>query len=184
MTTKTAKLPEIQSINYFIDNQWEELNRHNLHGTVIETVTCTDENMRNLHDSQHDNILYGEVYRYSKYVPETNNKTELVMNGQKLEFNCSSGIENNGNGDYFDTTPNDSSCESMGETALCKLAYMLINGYPKCYDDIGNYMIDWSMDLPWTEKQRVISQNHMKAHKHFSVIFDEFNKQFPNCELI
>jgi len=110
--------------------------------------------------------------------------TKLVLNGQELEFNCSSKVENNENGDYLDTIPNDSSYESMGETALCKLVYMLINGYPTCYNDIGDYMVDWYMDLPWTETERAISQNHIRNHKYFDVVFAEFHKQFPNCGLI
>lgn len=63
---------EIKSAVWFAENLWNELNRFNGSGILVETVTCTEENMFNLHDSQYsEKSKYGEIYRYSLCLDES-----------------------------------------------------------------------------------------------------------------
>lgn len=110
--------------------------------------------------------------------------TKLKLKGKELSFECSSGIRNNDKGDFLDTESLELTPESMADMSLCKLAYMLENGYQSCYKDIGDYMIDWSMDLPWDNAGREASKKHMKDHPTWKYVYSEFNKQYPDCQII
>jgi hypothetical protein len=53
----------MKTIEWFISNEWNELNRFR-DGVLIESVTCTPENYENLFRSQFDKSGYGETYTY------------------------------------------------------------------------------------------------------------------------
>lgn len=57
---------EIKNEDFFNENIWNELNRYNVNGVIINSVTCTEDNIDNLFESQfEESTRYGEVYRYS-----------------------------------------------------------------------------------------------------------------------
>lgn len=56
-----------KSFKWFRDAEWRELNRIESNGRVIQTVTCTSDNYKNLYESQFNTILYGKIYHYSIY---------------------------------------------------------------------------------------------------------------------
>jgi len=57
---------EIQELEFFTKNLWLELNRYDLRGKLLHTVTCTEDNLCNLFNSQFSEITkYGNTYRYS-----------------------------------------------------------------------------------------------------------------------
>ena len=107
---------------------------------------------------------------------------KLTLNNQTFTFNCDSEIITMDYGKSFTThNPTDNGEKGMGEMVLCKLTYMLVNGMQKCYNDIGEYMLDLTMDLPWNEKGSKIAIEHIKSHKAYPTVLAEFEKQYPNC---
>lgn len=63
-------LPAGHSLNtydFFSKHLWHELNRYDLTGKLIESVTCTEDNIQNLYDSQYaDKTRYGQVFLYKR----------------------------------------------------------------------------------------------------------------------
>ena len=59
----------IKSMDYFTENLWEELQRYDAKVNLAGTVTCTEENIDNLYNSQFpDKTVYDDkVYSYAKY---------------------------------------------------------------------------------------------------------------------
>lgn len=55
----------MKELSFFRQNIWNELNRFDSNGNVVSTITCTEENMLNLYNSQfEDETLYGQVFFY------------------------------------------------------------------------------------------------------------------------
>ena len=55
-----------QPLEFFYNNLWTELNRHDESGMIIGTVTCIEENAMSLYNSQEAATTeYGAVYTYS-----------------------------------------------------------------------------------------------------------------------
>ncbi len=64
---------ETHNLQYFHDNLWEEFDRHDINGKLTQkvTVTCTEENILNLYNSQfEEKTVYGQVHRYKLYAPK------------------------------------------------------------------------------------------------------------------
>ena len=50
---------------FFESNLWVELNRYDEQGKFFGTVTCTEENLLNLYNSQFKNkTVYGQIFSY------------------------------------------------------------------------------------------------------------------------
>lgn len=111
--------------------------------------------------------------------------TTIKLNGKSLNFQCNSEI----NGTTFLThtsthSDNKNLCKDLGEMFLCKIAWMLSNGFDLCYSDIDEYMGDAAMDLPWNEKDNDTCKTYIKNHTDFGFIQQIFSQKYPNCELI
>lgn len=107
----------------------------------------------------------------------------LKLNGKEIAFNCDSEMIKNVNGVLvFNPKPKSYSPQDMGESILCKVANMLINGLG-VYDTIGRYIGDLCSDFPW-DATRFISEMHIIQHETYPEIFKEFKKQFPDAQLM
>ena len=62
---------KILELKFFKDNFWSEFERFSLNGKLIKTVTCTEDNYLNLYNSQINQNLYGEIFRYN-YMDQQN----------------------------------------------------------------------------------------------------------------
>lgn len=56
---------KIKPLSFFKNLLWHEVARFDLYGHALYTVTCTEENIQNLFESQTNKNLYGEIFRYT-----------------------------------------------------------------------------------------------------------------------
>jgi len=109
--------------------------------------------------------------------------TTIILEGKELTFNCESEVTN---GVFTTKTSADGTMSinnCLGEMFLCKTAWMLENGMSECYDNIGEYMIDAIMDLPWSTQGHEIVKKHVQGHKHYKYILGIFSNKYPHCEM-
>jgi hypothetical protein len=65
LSNQKTKKQKMKELSFFTENIWNELDRFDSDGNMVSTITCTEENMFNLYNSQfEDKTEYDQVFFY------------------------------------------------------------------------------------------------------------------------